>query len=189
MPSGALGICLASAAAPSAHARDYTIPGAEECRFPARDLLDAPISDGVLAAALLWSAIVPCALSQFGGPGRPDRDGHERMLAELKRVKERSATENVYTGDDLLADERAQLEALPPEADPAVGARLNLQVGRDDLRMGRNRLAVDRLETAYSLAGNDSVEEGPSRLRWPICAAPSPRTALPTAIPAVASCR
>ena len=44
VPSGALGICLASAGRAIGTRRDYTIPGAEECRFPARDLLDAPIS-------------------------------------------------------------------------------------------------------------------------------------------------
>lgn len=114
---------------------------------------------GVSVALSLCVAVVPRAFPQLGDSGRPDRDGHERMVAELGRVAERSATENIYTGTDLLAAERAEFEALPADAEPAIRVGLGLLIGRDDLRLGRNQQAVDRLEAAYSLAGSDSVEE------------------------------
>ena len=117
------------------------------------------LSLGVSVALLLCVAVVPRAFPQLGDSGRPDRDGHERMVAELERVAERSATENIYTGTDLLAAERAELVDLPVDAEAAIRVRLGQLIGRDDLRLGRNQEAVDRLEAAYSLAGSDSVEE------------------------------
>lgn len=113
---------------------------------------------GVPVTMLLCAAVVPCALAQSGESGRPDRDGHERMVAELERVAARGLTENPYTGIDLLAGARAAFEALPADAEPALRVRLGLQIGRDDLRLGRDEQAVDRLKAAHSLAGGDSVE-------------------------------
>lgn len=107
---------------------------------------------------LLCAAVVPCAYPQLGESGHPDRDGHERMVAELERVAARGSIENPYTGIDLLAAARAEFEALPADAAPAMRVRLGLQIGRDDLRLGRNQQAVDRLKAARAIAGGDSVE-------------------------------
>lgn len=113
---------------------------------------------GVPVAVLLCVAALPRAFSQLGESASPDHDGHERMVAELERVAARGSIENVYTGTDLLAAERAEFEALPADAEPAIRVRLGLQIGRDDLRLGRNQQAVERLKAADSLAGRESAE-------------------------------
>lgn len=113
---------------------------------------------GISVAVLLCAAVVPRALPQLGESGHSDRDGHERMVAELERVAARGSTENPYTGMELLAAERAEFESLPADTEPATRVRLGLQIGRDDLRLGRNQQAVDQLKAAHALAGRDSGE-------------------------------
>ncbi len=93
---------------------------------------------------------------------RPDPagppDGHDLMLRWLARARERSATENVYTGGEVHAAERAELESLPPDAPAGLRLRLSLAVGRDDLRLGNNRAAAERLLEAYELAEGRDTE-------------------------------
>ena len=112
------------------------------------------------AALVLWGSV-----SALGGLPQTEAQedsvaqGHRRMLEALSRLRERSALDNIYTGADLLAAERAELEALPDDAPAATRAKLNLLVGQDDLRLGRNREAVERLRIAYALAGDGAVDE------------------------------
>ncbi len=109
------------------------------------------------AAALLWFTAAPLGLAQEVAEA-PAPDGHAWMLARLARARERSATENAYTGKDFLAKERAQLEVLPPDAPATVRTRLNLLVGVDELRLGNNRRAAELLRAAYEASAGDTVE-------------------------------
>lgn len=93
-----------------------------------------------------------------GGHTSSGDSGHRRMLELLSEILERSATENAYTGVDYRRWDRDQLEELPADAPAAQRARLHLLVGKDELRLGNNAMAVEHLLKAYSMAGNDRVE-------------------------------
>ncbi len=83
---------------------------------------------------------------------------HRRMLEWLERARVLSATDNIYTGDELLSSERRELLALSNESPSAPGAELYLKVGKDDLRLGHNRRAVERLQRAYELTGSNDID-------------------------------
>ena len=123
----------------------------------------------VWAASLFCLAAVPIAIPQepspdatpsFGGASESEHheDGHSRMLRTLEGVRIRSAAENIYTGSDILAEERAELEELSDHAPATVRAKLVLSVGKDDLRLGDNRQAVERLREAYDLTEGRDIE-------------------------------
>lgn len=80
------------------------------------------------------------------------------MLEWLERARDLSSTENIYTGVELLAGERAELEAMPGSVDPRSRAELYYRVGKDDLRLGNNEQAVDRLQRAYDLIGGNDTD-------------------------------
>ena len=74
------------------------------------------------------------------------------MLRTLEALRLRSATENIYTGTDILVSERRRL-SKGSASDPG----LLLSVGKDALRLGDNQKAVDLLQQAYDLtAGRDN---------------------------------
>ena len=91
------------------------------------------------------------------GPRRSEV-GHDRMLRTLEDLRIRSATDNVYTGTEAQASLRGRLEALPDSASRSDRVALLLEVGRDDLRLGRDAQAVERLGQAYELTGGRDAE-------------------------------
>ena len=112
---------------------------------------------------------VPNAVSQLRESNRHDpiepapesieeEDGHVRMLRLLGEIQNRSATENIYTGSEIGARERTELDRLPESASATARAELLSEVGRDDLRLGHNRQAVDRLLEAYNLTHGRDIE-------------------------------
>ena len=78
-------------------------------------------------------------------------DGHQRMLAVLDDVRQRSATENPYFDFAVLAREERELAALPTDTPPARRYLLTATAGKHQLRLGRNREAVEHLLEAYDL--------------------------------------
>lgn len=88
----------------------------------------------------------------------PTSNGHQRMLDLLEHVRRRGPAENIYTGVNLHASERAELRALPADASHSKKARLHLLVGQDELRLGNNREAVRHLQAARELSDEGSIE-------------------------------
>ena len=90
-------------------------------------------------------------------PERRD-DGHARMVRILEEVRIQSATENIYTGSDILASERSKLSSLPDPAPAVERVRLLLAIGKDELRLGDNERAVEHLLEAYELSDGLDTE-------------------------------
>ena len=90
--------------------------------------------------------------------GPTETDSHQRMIEVLARLRERGAGENIYTGRDIHRAERERLEALPPDASQHARAALRLLVGKDELRLGNNREAVEHLIEARKLAASGAIE-------------------------------
>jgi len=88
----------------------------------------------------------------------PVATGHQRMLDLLDQIRRRGAVENIYTGADLHASEREELRTLPADAPDSEKARLHMLVGKDELRLGNNREAVEHLQAAYKLSDKGAVQ-------------------------------
>ncbi len=99
----------------------------------------------------------PSRVSVVGGLPSAEHS-HQRMLKLLQEVRDRSATENSYTGVEFRSREREQLERLPVDTPDAHRARLHLLVGKDELRLGNNQQAVDHLLKAHALSDTRLVE-------------------------------
>ena len=80
------------------------------------------------------------------------------MLELLREILERSSSENEYTGADFRRRERDALQELPADAPVARRAQLHLVVGKDELRLGNDELAVEHLLKARALSGKDLVQ-------------------------------
>ena len=117
---------------------------------------------GIVNRAPIVRAQAPAADSSAAREAAQERqsqrDGHERMLELLGGLRERGSSENIYTGRDLHAAEREKLKTLPGDAPARERAALHLLIGRDDLRLGANRKAVDHLLKAYQLSESGSIE-------------------------------
>ena len=97
---------------------------------------------------------------ETGAASEPERqeDGHSRMLRTLEDLRVRSATENIYTGSKILASQRDRLSGLPDRASDSERATLLRSIGQDDLRLGDNQRAVNRLLEAYDLTEGRDIE-------------------------------
>ena len=121
-------------------------------------------------AGLAAAAVHPCAAQTAAGTSKEQSthensssrgggpDTHVRMIGLLAEIRKRSAAENLYTGADFHARERRQLELLGDDATPAQRARLLLLVGKDELRLGNNRKAIDLLLEAHDLSDSRLVQ-------------------------------
>ena len=114
-----------------------------------------------------WLLVVSGVLSICSAQGqRPDpigdgelvqgisaaRQSHDRMVAELDRIRVRSASENPYVGELYGERDRHQLATLPPDAPASQRSRLNIAVGRDALRLGRMDEALTHLIEGHRLS-------------------------------------
>ena len=80
------------------------------------------------------------------------------MLQALKDVRARSETENIYTGRDVLSGTREELRSLEPGTQARAEARLQLAVGKDELRLGNNENAIEHLKASHKLSGESGTE-------------------------------
>ena len=121
------------------------------------------------AFSLCLALVIPNAASQSRESNRHEpsesasesieaEDGHVRMLRLLGGIRDRSATENIYTGSEIRARERAELDRLPEGVSATTKAELLFEVGRDDLRLGHSSQAVERLLEAYELTRGRDIE-------------------------------
>jgi hypothetical protein len=110
------------------------------------------------AISAATSLAQPVSTSGAGPSGVSAGDGHQRMLTALRDIRERSSTDNLYVGPAFHAREREQLETLPADASAAHRGRLHLLVGKDDLRLGHNRQAVEHLLKAHELSDKSLVQ-------------------------------
>ena len=78
-------------------------------------------------------------------PGPKQPPGHERMLARLREIAERTPDEHYYQGDGRARKLRAQLERLGSKAP----WRIYLDAGRAELELGNERRGIELLSTAY----------------------------------------
>ena len=118
----------------------------------------------VCVAATVFSAVGQqpskdeSATVRLSAEAESGADSHQRMLDLLEQIRRRGPVENIYTGANLHASEREQLTALPTDAPNREKARLHLIVGKDELRLGNNRDAVEHLLAAYKLSDKGAVQ-------------------------------
>ena len=80
------------------------------------------------------------------------RQSHERMVAELDRIRVLSASENPYVGELYGNRDRDLLATLPAGASASQRSRLQLAVGKDALRLGRTDEALTHFLEGYRLS-------------------------------------
>ena len=80
------------------------------------------------------------------------------MLRALEELATRSETENIYTGLNVESAAREELQSLERGTQPGLEARLQLAVGRDELRLGNNEKAIAHLTASYKLSGEADNE-------------------------------
>ena len=110
--------------------------------------------------AFLGCSLFPVAIkAQQAQPDRSEAgDSHAWMLRALREVRDRSETENIYTGRDVLSRSREELRSLTPGTERGTEARLQLAVGKDELRLGNNENAIEHLKASYELSGKTGTE-------------------------------
>ena len=139
------------------------------CEFLAGRTPERNRSIAAKVALAIALALAPAAFGQTQGvPGTPASDiqnaergnsnSHKRMLALLEGVRDRSSTENIYVGALVNRRDRESLANLPADAPAAQRARLHLAVGKDELRLGNNSMAVEHLLEAYRLSDKSLVQ-------------------------------
>lgn len=77
--------------------------------------------------------------------------GHARMLEVIAAVHRRSGPENRFLGDSHLSFLQARMRSLPESAPPEQRCSLLLEVGRDELRLGRLESALEHFAEAEAL--------------------------------------
>src|SRR5262245_22446300 len=112
------------------------------------------------ASSWFCIALILAMLSAIGGcsrnvPGGAQftaaGDSHERMLAVLRQVQERTADENKFLGDAMARRLRKELAALPADALAVDRLRLNWSLASEELRLGDTDEAIDLMTAAYPL--------------------------------------
>jgi tetratricopeptide (TPR) repeat protein len=77
--------------------------------------------------------------------------GHQRMIALLQQIAERTPNEHLYLGDRKAREMRARVEAAGPDAPDYVLFELYLELGEAEQYVGREQEAIHYLERAYAL--------------------------------------
>ena len=85
-------------------------------------------------------------------------DSHQRMIDVLAGLRGRGSGENIYTGRNIHRAEREKLEGLPFDAPKHERAALHFLIGKDELRLGNDRKAVEHLIEARKLAASGAIE-------------------------------
>ncbi|HVS66296.1 MAG TPA: CRTAC1 family protein [Thermoanaerobaculia bacterium] len=104
----------------------------------------------VASIALFLSTALSAALLIAGEPA-PRPVSHQRMLEALAEVRRRAPAENHWLGDGVAKQRRAELEALPTDADPVTRWRLLRDVAEHELRLGNEEDSIALFEQAWNL--------------------------------------
>ena len=95
-------------------------------------------------------------------PLPPDLDAreesHQRMVRSLAEINSRVPDENRYLGSQDARQLREKIAALPSDANARDRVQLYLQLGAADLRLGRERPAIQSLTAAYDLLNSDQQQ-------------------------------
>lgn len=78
-------------------------------------------------------------------------DGHDRMLARLDQIRERTPNDHKYLGDAELRREQHSLTLLGPEGDSRERMMSLAAIGVHQLRLGENEEAIENLTSARRL--------------------------------------
>ena len=79
------------------------------------------------------------------------RDGHQKMLALLKKIKRHTADEHSYLGNRASRVLKADLAALPASALAARRWHLHWKIATSELNLGREQSAILHFSKAYEL--------------------------------------
>lgn len=113
--------------------------------------MQAALTALVLLAALVAPLVAaPAAGAQAGAP--PAVDGHQRMLAALREVADRTAETNRYIGEQPAVRARRALAALPRSAAARERWRRTMDAAEEELRLGNETEAIQLFEQALALA-------------------------------------
>jgi hypothetical protein len=86
---------------------------------------------------------------------RPQRltaeESHQKMLAALDDVRQRTYRENFWQGEGVADVARQKLAALGPDADPVERWKALLDVAHHELRLGNEEESIAKYEEAYAL--------------------------------------
>ena len=103
----------------------------------------------LLAAVGASPGAASAAGAQAGAP--PSADGHQRMLAALREVADRTAETNRYIGEQPAVRARRALAALPRSAAGRQRWRRTMDVAEEELRLGNETEAIRLFERALAL--------------------------------------
>jgi hypothetical protein len=81
--------------------------------------------------------------------GESNPSGHVRMLALLKDIADKTATEHPLLSESRSVQLRAELAALPADAHPRKKLDLHLALGEEALRQNRLEEGIAHLDQAY----------------------------------------
>ena len=84
--------------------------------------------------------------------------GHNKMLALLERIAERTPDENPFLGDRTARLLRKRLASLPATTSSPVRWRLNMQAGQKELRLGNEADAINYFKEALAITQLNRVE-------------------------------
>jgi hypothetical protein len=104
----------------------------------------------------------PAAISGRA-PRMSAEESHQRMLAALRDVQQRTYQENLWQGEGAADVARNRLAALGADGDPVERWKALLDAGHQELRLGNEKESIARYEEAYALlrglAGKISDED------------------------------
>ena len=90
------------------------------------------------------------AASEAGIPLEERPPGHQKMVAELKRIADQAKRHHPLLGDQAVRDLRLQAALLTPNSDPFQFVFLHSELGSHELRLDNLEKAIEHLETAVS---------------------------------------
>lgn len=77
--------------------------------------------------------------------------GHERMLALLKEVQERTAEDHFYLSDREARAMRARFERMRPDAPAVIRWEAHVKLGEQEQHVGNERQAIEHFERALAI--------------------------------------
>lgn len=119
------------------------------CKAP---LLAVGLAVVSLALGCERDASEPVDQESTRGPQISAGASHERMVGELERIRQRTATENHWLGDAAARELERELATLDAAAEPARQFTLLTRVAENHLRLGEEGQAIGRFEQALELA-------------------------------------
>jgi hypothetical protein len=78
-------------------------------------------------------------------------DGHERMLSQLKTIRQHTPDEHPFLGDLVVRDTEMEIARLPEGAPEKERFLLYCRLGTHQLRVGRTELAIETLRLAVDM--------------------------------------